>query len=236
MIHDTGFNDTFYYFGNERQIWDWPVVGQFFFIHCCFQAKQINNRISTINNIIHCWHCSHSKHGKIYIAVQCPSICPICFVCNRNRQNQLTRWQQQKFTMTVYDRSSLTEAKELHAWKRPYPFSSKPTTSSNKFISLLQLLSCLFDKARLQRFLHETLNTDIQLTMALYSLWRYINCLVTYLTAFSTLTHWLGNRKGIWPVKNWMVGCWRGYLSGARCRLAYDTIRDAILTCARKPT
>ena len=32
---------------------------------------------------------------------------------------------------------------------------------------------------------------------------------------------WLGRRKGIRPVKNWAVGCWRGYLSGARCRLAY---------------
>jgi len=27
---------------------------------------------------------------------------------------------------------------------------------------------------------------------------------------------WLGGRKGIRPVKNWVVGCWRGYLSGAR--------------------
>ena len=32
---------------------------------------------------------------------------------------------------------------------------------------------------------------------------------------------WLGSRKGIRPVKNWVVGRWRGYLSGARCRLAY---------------
>ena len=30
----------------------------------------------------------------------------------------------------------------------------------------------------------------------------------------------LGSRKGIRCVKNWVVGCWRGYLSGARCRLA----------------
>ena len=30
---------------------------------------------------------------------------------------------------------------------------------------------------------------------------------------------WLGGRKGIRPVKNLVVGCWRGYLSGARCRL-----------------
>ena len=32
---------------------------------------------------------------------------------------------------------------------------------------------------------------------------------------------WLGGWKGIRPVKNWAAGCWRGYLSGARCRLAY---------------
>ena len=32
---------------------------------------------------------------------------------------------------------------------------------------------------------------------------------------------WLGGRKGIRPVKNSVVGCWHGYLSGARCRLAY---------------
>ena len=32
---------------------------------------------------------------------------------------------------------------------------------------------------------------------------------------------WLGGRKGIRPVKNRVVGCWRGYLSGTRCRLAY---------------
>ena len=30
-----------------------------------------------------------------------------------------------------------------------------------------------------------------------------------------------GCRKGIRPVKNWVVGCWHGFLSGARCRLAY---------------
>jgi len=32
---------------------------------------------------------------------------------------------------------------------------------------------------------------------------------------------WLGGRKGTRPVKNW-VGCWHGYLSGARCRLEHD--------------
>ena len=32
---------------------------------------------------------------------------------------------------------------------------------------------------------------------------------------------WLSGRKGTRPVKNWAVRCWCGYLSGARCRLAY---------------
>jgi len=40
---------------------------------------------------------------------------------------------------------------------------------------------------------------------------------------------WLGGRKGIRPVKNRVVGWWRGYLSGARCRLAYGPA-DAIAT------
>ena len=29
---------------------------------------------------------------------------------------------------------------------------------------------------------------------------------------------WLGGRKGIRSVKNWVVGCWHGYLSEATCR------------------
>jgi len=46
----------------------------------------------------------------------------------------------------------------------------------------------------------------------------------------SVLWHcWLGGRKGIRPVKNWVVGCWHSYLSGARCRLAYGPA-DAIAT------
>jgi len=39
----------------------------------------------------------------------------------------------------------------------------------------------------------------------------------------SVLWHcFLGDRKGIRPVKNRVVECWCGCLSGARCRLAYD--------------
>ena len=54
-------------------------------------------------------------------------------------------------------------------------------------------------------------------------IWLY--CIIFYCDVSglpSVLWHcWLGGRKGIRPVKNWAVGCWRGYLSGARCRLAY---------------
>ena len=32
---------------------------------------------------------------------------------------------------------------------------------------------------------------------------------------------WLGGRNGIRPVKIWVTVCWHGYLSRARCRLAY---------------
>jgi len=32
---------------------------------------------------------------------------------------------------------------------------------------------------------------------------------------------WLGGRKGIRSVKNWVVGCWCGCVFGSRCRFAY---------------
>ena len=42
---------------------------------------------------------------------------------------------------------------------------------------------------------------------------------------------WLGGRNGIRPVENWVVGCWRGYLSGARCRVAYDPANATTTHC-----
>jgi len=58
-----------------------------------------------------------------------------------------------------------------------------------------------------------------------------IYCLLDFTVAFSVpWCCWLGDRKGIQPVKNWVVGCWRGYLSGARCRLAYAQLMPLPLT------
>ena len=55
-------------------------------------------------------------------------------------------------------------------------------------------------------------------------------CLVLCYLVPPVLWHcWLGGRKGIQPVKNWVAGCWHGYLSGVRCRLACGPV-DAIAT------
>ena len=62
--------------------------------------------------------------------------------------------------------------------------------------------------------------------------WQQILVLVTTsLIVPSVLWRcWLGGRKGIWSVKNWVVRCWCGYLSGARCRLAYAELMPLPLT------
>jgi len=39
--------------------------------------------------------------------------------------------------------------------------------------------------------------------------------------ALSALTLLVGRQKGHPACKNWVFGCWRGILFGARCRLAY---------------
>jgi len=42
--------------------------------------------------------------------------------------------------------------------------------------------------------------------------------------AFSALTQLVGQQEGHPACKNWVVGCWHGYRSGARCRLAYTQL------------
>ena len=69
--------------------------------------------------------------------------------------------------------------------------------------------------------------------LAKYNRAHWIQAPFTYLLTFhlpSVLWRcWLGSRKGIWPVKNWVVGCWHGFLSGARCRLAYSPAHCLLL-------
>ena len=50
----------------------------------------------------------------------------------------------------------------------------------------------------------------------------YIFSLRHELIAFSALTLLVGRQEGHPACTNRVAGCWRGYLSGAMCRLAYD--------------
>jgi len=40
-----------------------------------------------------------------------------------------------------------------------------------------------------------------------------------------------GRASRLPPVKNWVVGCWHGYLCGARCRLAYGPVDATVTHC-----
>ena len=50
---------------------------------------------------------------------------------------------------------------------------------------------------------------------------QYCPVLTAARRAFSALTLLVGRQEGRPACKNRVVGCWHGYLSGARCRLAY---------------
>jgi len=45
--------------------------------------------------------------------------------------------------------------------------------------------------------------------------------IIDLIIAFSALTLLVGRQEGHPACKKLSVACWRGYLSGARCRLAY---------------
>ena len=51
------------------------------------------------------------------------------------------------------------------------------------------------------------------------------------LVAFSALMLLVGRQEGHPVCKNWLVGCWRGYLPGARCRLAYGSADATATQC-----
>jgi len=79
----------------------------------------------------------------------------------------------------------------------------------------------VFDRHKLSLY-QSSLSIKDWLTKILYGI-RPNNYYVVYVSVDlpSVLwCCWLGSRKGFRAVKNWVVGCWHGYLSGARCRLA----------------
>ena len=54
---------------------------------------------------------------------------------------------------------------------------------------------------------------------------------VSLFCAFSALALFVGRQEGHPARKNRVVGCWRGYLSGARCRLAYGPADATVTHC-----
>ena len=59
----------------------------------------------------------------------------------------------------------------------------------------------------------------------------YCTCAVVKFLPSVLWRCWLGGRKGIRPVKKLSGGCWCGYLSGARCRLAYGPADATATQC-----
>ena len=47
-------------------------------------------------------------------------------------------------------------------------------------------------------------------------------CILAQLMSFSALMLLVGRQEGHPACKNWVMVYWHGYLSGARCRLAYS--------------
>ena len=82
--------------------------------------------------------------------------------------------------------------------------------------------------------LHSPAESDYCRSLSLQQTYRYrqkhANRYIVFTNTAVLWRCWLGGRKGIRPVKNWVVGCWRGYLSGVRCRLAYGQLMPLPLT------
>jgi len=60
---------------------------------------------------------------------------------------------------------------------------------------------------------------------------RFYDCWLHQDFAFSALTLLVGRQEGHPACKNWVLRCWRGYLSGARCKLAYGPADATATRC-----
>jgi len=68
-----------------------------------------------------------------------------------------------------------------------------------------------------------------------FARWHYNNIwlrhlFACYLSVFSALMLSVGRQEGQPVYKNWLVGCWHGYLSGAMCRLADATATLSVVS------
>ena len=92
---------------------------------------------------------------------------------------------------------------------------------SQEHISLIIIMFCFNEFAFTVQVKHKINSTQILgfILICLHSTTGHFQTCV--LCAFSALTLLVGRQEGHATCKKWVVGCWRGYLPGARCRLAY---------------
>ena len=156
----------------------------------------------------------HHRHFPQHLSpvIGCPGSAPP----TRLRPSRLSLWW---LTLTTYSALSLYAVCMLRFW-----FSS--TNLNQALHKMSAYLSCVYDH------LSNTKNCPV---FNVYCLWPWLNFLWYALSkdipiyfsftlvvkAFSALTLLVGQQEGYPACKNWVVGCWRGYLPGATCRLAY---------------
>ena len=136
-----------------------------------------------------------------------------------------------------------TRTRSEHEWTTL--LSSSITRSTHFSIGAFSCAICFFTIASNamsgvnRPVLHKTsrnsqwlikLRSDVPLEAKcqLFRRWFYLS---------SVLWHcWLGGRKGIWPVKNWVVGCWCGCLGwGADLHIAQQMPLPLTVSAAVNP-
>jgi len=80
-------------------------------------------------------------------------------------------------------------------------------------------------------FLNDMFQAAFNITLSESLICALIPFWLRVFSAFSALTLLLGWHEGHLACKNWLVGCWCGYLSGARCRLTYGPADTTATHC-----
>ena len=124
-----------------------------------------------------------------------------------SRRGQDSLWKSQ----SEWQRTGINGESTSMVWPT---LGSRTAKEQNKFS--LTLLPMLLPTSRTQVCFYLCLLSILFFSGSLFC------CFLVYIWLPSVLWRcWLGGRKGIRPVKNGVVRWWHGYLSGARCRLAY---------------
>ena len=165
--------------------------------------------------------CSNYYSGRLPSGGICPSVVVAQIVAVWRLRHSL---QPADILTCVVLRTLGSYDNRSFAATGPRLWNSLPVQLHNPDITCglfwLQLKGHLFRGARIRR----SVTSDVRAIEK-----HLLTCLLTWKLPSVLWRCWLGGRKGIRPVKNWVEGCWCGYLSGARCRLSYGPA-DAIAT------